>query len=230
MKERGPSSAVRIVIVDDHTLFRESLHRLLSAEQGLVVVGEYSSAAGLLAAIESGLAFEVALIDFDLSASGVRQESGLDLLRKLSTLSPDVHILMVTAGMTNAGSQRVIQEFKAGLFLKTEPIAELILAIQRTSRGEQWISSSAVLSLLATADLPGQQQMDLTELSSREQEVLRGVLEGLSNKEIGHRLDLSESLVKAVLQRLFERTGVRTRSQLVRIAIERQIIFGSSLG
>ncbi len=230
MKQAGETNTVRIVLVDDHTLFRESLHRLLSAEAGLEVVGEFSSASDLVHAVRTGLRFEVALIDFDLSAPGIKRETGLDLLRELATLYPDARTLLVTAGMTNAESERAIRHYKAGLFLKTEPIAELILAIQRTSRGEQWISSAVALSLLATNDAPRPEQVDLADLNTREQAVLRGVLEGLSNKEIGHRLDVSESLVKAILQRLFERTGVRTRSQLVRIAIERQIVFGSHTG
>jgi DNA-binding NarL/FixJ family response regulator len=69
----------------------------------------------------------------------------------------------------------------------------------------------------------GDNEQNKENLSRRESLVLRGVLEGLSNKEIGVRLALSESSVKAVLQKLFEKTGVRSRSQLVRYAIETQI-------
>ena len=212
----------RIVLVDDHTLFRESLQRLLNAEVRFEVVGDFASSEEALLALEKGLIFDVALVDHDLSASGPKRSTGLELLRTLSQRYPKARLLMVTAGMTDAESRRVVQELRAGLFLKTEPIAELLLAIQRTARGEQWVSSAAALSLLSTAQHTPQQPAPIAELSAREQDVLRGVLEGLSNKEIGHRLDLSESSVKAVLQKLFERIGVRTRSQLVRIAIEAQ--------
>ncbi len=214
--------ATRIIIVDDHTLFRESLQRLLNAETQFEVVGDFASSDEALQVFDNGLIFDVALVDHDLSASGPKKATGLELLRTLSLRFPKARLLMVTAGMTDAESRRVVQELKVGLFLKTEPIAELLLAIQRTARGEQWVSSAAALSLLSTGQHTQQQPAPIAELSAREQDVLRGVLEGLSNKEIGHRLDLSESSVKAVLQKLFERIGVRTRSQLVRIAIEAQ--------
>lgn len=212
----------KIIIVDDHTLFRESLQRLLNAEAHFKVVGDFASTEQAVQALNDGLGFDVALVDYDLSASGEKKATGLEFLRTLSQRRPKAQLLMVTAGMTDADSRRAVQELRAGLFLKTEPIAELLLAIQRTSRGEQWVSSAAALSFLSTDQQGRQQTAPIAELSAREQDVLRGVLEGLSNKEIGYRLDLSESSVKAVLQKLFERIGVRTRSQLVRIAIEAQ--------
>jgi DNA-binding NarL/FixJ family response regulator len=131
---------------------------------------------------------------------------------------------MVTAGMGTADLVRAVTELNAGIFLKTEPTVELMLAIQRTAQGERWISSRASLALLSSHELSavpegrGQEQ-----LSARESRVLRGVLEGQSNKEIGAQLEMTESSVKAVLQKLFERAGVRSRSQLVRYAIEAQI-------
>jgi len=118
--------------------------------------------------------------------------------------------------------RRTVRDLNAGIFLKTEPTAELMLAIQRTAKGERWISSGAALTMLSTGD--GEQNKG--NLSRRESSVLRGVLEGLSNKEIGVRLALTESSVKGVLQKLFEKTGVRSRSQLVRYAIETQIDLG----
>ena len=108
------------------------------------------------------------------------------------------------------------------LILKTESIAELLLGIEPAARGDRWVSSAAAPSLLAAGQHALQQSALIAKLSARKQDVLRGVLEGLSNEEIGQRLNLSESSVKAVLQKLFERIGVRTRSQLVRIAIEAQ--------
>ena len=214
----------RILIVDDHTLFRESLCRLLNGESTLRVVGEYASADPALRDLAAGLAFDVALIDYDLPASGGIPGSGLALCEAIATQHPTSRLLMVTAGMPAIETQYVIHTLKIGLFLKTEPIAELLLAIQRTAHGEQWLSSAAALSLLRAPE-PRSAQRGFNDLSSRERSVLRFVLEGLTNKEISHRLDISESVVKATLQRLFEHTGVRSRSQLVRIAIEQQVAF-----
>ena len=166
--------------------------------------------------------FDAALVDYELQ--GTILGNGLDLVRKVRVLRPEAHILMVTAGMGTADLMRAVTELNTGIFLKTEPTVELMLAIRRTAQGERWISSRASLALLAAGGLPPTQDRPAGEqLSVRESRVLRGVLEGQSNKEIGAQLEMTESSVKAVLQKLFERAGVRSRSQLVRYAIETQI-------
>ena len=208
---------IHVLLVDDHTLFREGLRRMLDAEPGLQISGDFATAEQALEAVRRNLRFDVALLDYELNLGGHDGANGLDLLESLRHLRPEARVLLVTAGMPFADLQRAVQDLGAGVFLKTEPIAELMLAIQRTARGERWISSGAALELLSK---PAKIARPREQMTEREALVLRGVLEGLSNKLIGARLDLSESAVKAVLQRLFEKTGVRSRSQLVRYAIE----------
>lgn len=222
MTLKSDREVLRIVLVDDHTLFRESLRRLLEGEPGVEICGDFANAEDALAAVDSGLEFDAALVDYDLQ--GTILGNGLDLVRKMRAVRPDARILMVTAGMGSKDLMKAVTELNAGIFLKTEPTAELMMAIRRTARGERWISSRASLALLAAGSLPGAQERSTAEpMSMRESRVLRGVLEGQSNKEIGAQLNLTESSVKAVLQKLFERAGVRSRSQLVRYAIETQI-------
>jgi DNA-binding NarL/FixJ family response regulator len=222
MTSKSNQQPTRLLLVDDHTLFRESLRRLLESEPGVKISGDFATAEDALAALREGLTFDAALIDYELQ--GAANDNGLDLVRRIRLLRPDAHVLMVTAGMGTADLVRAVTELNAGIFLKTEPTVELMLAIQRTAQGERWISSRASLALLSSHELSavpegrGQEQ-----LSARESRVLRGVLEGQSNKEIGAQLEMTESSVKAVLQKLFERAGVRSRSQLVRYAIEAQI-------
>ena len=222
MKGKGQREVIRLLLVDDHTLFRESLRRLLEGEAGVEISGDFASAEDALAALRAGLEFDAALVDYELGGSG--EGNGLDLVRKVRRLRPDARVLMVTAGMGSADLMRAVTELNTGIFLKTEPTVELMLAIQRTAKGERWISSRASLALIASGGLPvGTGRPVAERLSARESEVLRGVLEGQSNKEIGAQLEITESSVKAVLQKLFERAGVRSRSQLVRYAIETQI-------
>jgi len=219
MSEAAPT---QVLLVDDHTLFREGLRRMLDAEPGMRVCGDFASADEALEAVRRNLQFDVALLDYELSVlsiGGGMGTTGIDLLQSLRKLRPDARVLMVTAGMGISDLLRVVQELNTGIFLKTEPIAELMLAIERTVRGERWISSGAALEMLSAQNSPSPRTVRPV-MSERESAVLRGVLEGLGNKEIGARLDLSESAVKAVLQKLFEKTGVRSRSQLVRYAIE----------
>ena len=216
-------ATIRILLVDDHTLFREGLRRLLDSEAGVTVCADFESAADAMSGLARGVEFDVALVDYELTVSGGPATNGLDLLRQIRALHPSAKILFVTAGMNVGDLLTALKELNAGIFLKTEPIAELMLAIRRTAKGERWVSSGAALALASSHRTQADQAKLSDQLNERENLVLRGVLEGLSNKEIGARLDLTESSVKAVLQKLFEKTGVRSRSQLVRYAIEAQI-------
>ena len=211
---------LNILLIDDHTLFRESLRRLLEAEPGWLVSGEFSTAEAALAAVAGGLSCDLALIDYELEGTGPAARNGLDAARSLRQLRPRIPILIVTAGMTYSNLLHAVQDARLGVFLKNEPAAELLLAMRRTARGEQWISSGAALALI-NQQPSGATQPEL-QFAPRERTVLRSVLEGLTNKEIGAQLDISESAVKAVLQKLFEKAGVRSRSQLVRFAVELQ--------
>jgi DNA-binding NarL/FixJ family response regulator len=221
MKAKRSREVIRLLLVDDHTLFRESLRRLLEGEAGVEISGDFAHAEDALAAVREGLEFDAALVDYELEGTG--GSNGLDLVRKLRGLKPEARVLMVTAGMGSADLMKAVTDLGTGIFLKTEPTVELMLAIQRTAKGERWISSRASLALIASGGLPGAERPVAERLSERESGVLRGVLEGQSNKEIGAQLEMTESSVKAVLQKLFERAGVRSRSQLVRYAIETQI-------
>lgn len=129
-------------------------------------------------------------------------------------------VLMVTGGISDVVMLRALDNGACGVFLKSSPLAELIQAIRRVMQGETWIDPGLVKILIAGARQDSG-KANHESLSARERSVLRCVFEGLSNKEIGQQLDISEGSVKAALQQLFTRTGVRTRSQLVRIAVER---------
>jgi len=213
---------IRILLVDDHTLFREGLRRLLDGEPGVIVCGDFESAEAALAGLGRGLDFDVALVDYELTVAGGHATNGLDL--QIRALRPGAKVLFVTAGMNMADLVVAMKDLNAGIFLKTEPIAELMLAIQRTAKDERWVSSGVALALVENQQAKVDQEKQRHErLTERENLVLRAVLEGLGNKEIGVRIGMTESSVKAVLQKLFEKTGVRSRSQLVRYAIEAQI-------
>jgi DNA-binding NarL/FixJ family response regulator len=212
---------MNILLIDDHTLFRESLRRLLEAEPGWKVVGDYGESRTALAEIARGLTCDLALIDYELEGSGTSRNTGLDAAADLRRLRPGTPILMVTAGMEYGDLLHAVQVEKVGIFLKSEPAEELLVAMRRTIRGELWVSSGAAMAII-TQQTAAAQAPPETPFTPRERQVLSFVLEGLTNKEIAAQLDLSESAVKAVLQKLFEKAGVRSRSQLVRFAVELQ--------
>jgi DNA-binding NarL/FixJ family response regulator len=205
---------LRVLIVDDHTLFRESLSRLLEADTVCRIIGACSSVAEALQIVAKEQ-IDIVLLDYDLG-----EEPGIYFLNESRRHGFSGQILMVTGGMSDEVMLRALDNGASGIFLKNSPLAELMQAIRRVMQGEIWVDPGMVKVLIAGARRQGGESKQ-ESLSTRERNVLRCVFEGLSNKEIGQRLGISEGSVKAALQQLFARTGVRTRSQLVRIAVER---------
>jgi len=201
--------------VDDHSLFRESLSRLLEAEADFRIAGNCASAAEALAVLDRE-PVDVVLLDYDLG-----EEQGSSFLESAKKKGFQGHVLMVTAGMSDAGTLRALESGAAGVFLKHSPPTQLVEAIHKVVSGETWLDSRAVRSLVAGASGKSDEQRNTQPLTEREHAVLKGVFEGFSNKEIAGKLQISEGSVKAAMQQLFDKTGVRTRSQLVRIALER---------
>lgn len=208
-------SAIRILLLDDHVLFREGLSRLLAEEPGLQVEAQYSSGEEALAALAGGTEPDVVLLDFDLG-----EQTGFQFLERARAAGYGGKVLMVTAGMSPANTLKALEAGASGLFLKHAPPRELINAIRAVVRGEALLSTSALAGLFEAARREEARRPAPLQLSTRERAVLRGVFGGLANKEIAAKLGISEGYVKAVLQQLFGKTGVRTRAQLVRIALE----------
>ena len=209
------SSEIQILLIDDHSLFRESLSRLLQTEPDLHIVGTCASASEALALPQLN-EIDVVLLDYDLG-----HEQGTLFLDRARGLGFAGRILMVTAGMSDAVMLRALENGSSGVFLKHSPPSRLVDAIRKVVAGEVWLDPAVTRSIIAAATGNAAAPRRTQGLTQREQAVLKGVFEGLTNKEIGARLAISESSVKAVLQQLFEKTGVRTRSQLVRIALEK---------
>ena len=206
---------IRILLVDDHSLFRESLSRLLQAEADFRIAGNCASVAEALAVLDRE-PVDVVLLDYDLG-----EEQGSSFLDSAKKKGFQGRVLMVTAGMSDAGTLRALESGAAGVFLKHSPPTQLVEAIHKVVSGETWLDSRAVRSLVAGASGRSDEQRNTQPLTERERAVLKGVFEGFSNKEIAAKLEISEGSVKAAMQQLFDKTGVRTRSQLVRIALER---------
>jgi len=205
---------IRILLLDDHTLFRESLSRLLASEPDFDVIADCSSISEALEVVQRQ-PIDLVLLDHDLG-----QDRGLQFLARARQAGYSGRLLMVTAGMTGADSVEAVRSGVSGIFLKHSSPALLAEAIRKVLSGELWLDQRQIQSLVqASAVTP--EQTPQRPLTEREREVLRGVFEGLTNKEIAARLGVSESSVKASLQNLFQKTAVRTRSQLVRIALER---------
>ena len=201
----------RILLIDDHSLFREAIARLLGRETDFEIVGECATVDEGIAVLRSS-AVDVVLLDINL---GLQQGGAfLPLARDAGFKGK---ILVVTAGVSKLEAGRLVERGCAGIILKQEHPEVLIQRIREISLQN---GTAAVSPPLPEAlGMPGAEA--LPSFTSRERQVLRAVFAGQSNKEIAFKLGVSEPLVKAVLQQLFSKTGVRTRSQLVRVALER---------
>ena len=209
---------IKLLLLDDHSLFRESLSRLLRAERDFEVVADVHTPEEALAAVGK-LEVDVVLLDHDLG-----KQDGLGFLNTLKASRFAGKVLFVTAGMTDEETRFAFDRGAAGIFLKHSSPADLLTAIRRVAVGEQWLDPKTVQTRVSQKDEEGSADKSAGHASfnAREQAVLDEIFSGLANKEIAAKLNISEGYVKAVLQQLFAKTGVRTRSQLVRIALEAQ--------
>jgi two-component system, NarL family, nitrate/nitrite response regulator NarL len=205
---------IRLFVIDDHALFRESVARLLQAEPGFEVVGHFGSWTDALCILKSSENIHVVLLDLDLG-----QERGADFLDQLQTLHFEGKVLLVTASVNDSEVPVLIRKGIAGVFLKHGSPASLIQGIRDTVEGKAQFDQDMLRRALEHSAAPSEEQ-SRAKLTERERQVLSCVFEGLANKQIADRLQLSETTIKASLQQLFVKTGVRTRSQLVRIALE----------
>jgi len=204
---------IRLLLVDDHILFREGLARLLASEPDLEIVGQCSTSTEALQWLGRS-EVDVVLLDFDLG-----NEQGSHFISTAHHAGYAGKILMVTAGMNVAESSLAFKLGVSGIVLKHNSPCILASAIRLVAQGEMWVDQR-VIQQMADRFPQGNQQIISRTLTQREDQVLRGVFEGLTNKEIAAKLGVSEPAIKGTLQQLFQKTGVRTRSQLVRIALE----------
>jgi DNA-binding NarL/FixJ family response regulator len=199
---------IRALLVDDHALFRESLARILASEPDMEIqhCGSIREALSLLARQE----FDLVLLDHDLGNE--RASAFLPAARQAGFTG---RVLVVTAWVSETEARRLMRQGVSGIFRKEAPLEELTASIRAVAAGGRWDDPSS-----SRAEPAAEEPSSQLVFNERQRQVLRFVLEGLSNKEIAWRLQISESYVKAILQGLFQKTGVRTRGQLVRVAFE----------
>jgi two-component system, NarL family, nitrate/nitrite response regulator NarL len=204
-------NTIRALLIDDHALFRESVSEAL-AEPGFAIehCGTIQEGIHLLAERH----FDIVLLDHDL---GIQRASLF--LPAAREAGLDVRVLVVTAWISENEASRLLKQGVSGIFLKQAPLQELKEAIRITVGGGTFVDS-CFAQLTSRPKGRAGQQVASSMFSDRQKQVLRFVFEGLSNKEIAWRMQISESYVKAILQALFQKTGVRTRGQLVRVALE----------
>jgi DNA-binding NarL/FixJ family response regulator len=218
--------AVKVLVVDDHTLFRRGITDMLANEENLQVAGE---AADGLQAIEKAkeLAPDVILMDLNMPSCG-----GLDAIKALQAEMPEVNVLVLTVSESESDLFSAIKFGAKGYILKNTEPDELVHAILHVAQGGAIVSPLMATKLLdefkfkhitAGMKMESGDKAD-AELSSREWEVLQLVAEGASNKEIGDSLFISENTVRSHLRHIMDKLHLANRTEAAAYALKKGLI------
>lgn len=209
---------IRILVVDDHTLFRRGLMALLAREPAFDVVGDAADAGE---AQRRAQELQPDLILLDNHLPGVR---GVDALPSLREAAPAARVLMLTVSEDEQDLAAALKGGAAGYLLKTIDGDALASAIRRAMRGEHVVATEMTGKLVAAlkGDVPPAPPTPaaalLAQLSPRERDILRGIARGASNKEIGAELGIAETTVKIHVQHVLRKLDVSTRVQAAVLA------------
>ena len=219
MDKHDPS--VRIVIADDHTIFRDGLRRLLEAEPELEVVGEAADGAEAVTQTRR-LTPDILLLDLAMP-----RVPGMDALRELSSADEALKtkIIVLTAAVERLQIVQALQMGARGVVMKEAATQLLMKAIRTVMSGQYWIGREAVGDIVdfMRTNASGEKPPRNFGLTKREMEILAAIVAGLSNKEIARRFTLSEDTVKHHLTNIFDKVGVASRLELALFAINNHL-------
>lgn len=214
---------IRVVVADDHTVFRAGLKLLLNAEPDLKVVGEASDGDETVARVTE-LAPDVLLLDIAMP-----KFSGIEVIRKIKEVGLPVAILILTMYEDEGYLNEALKAGAMGYIPKKSAESELISAIRAVHQGEYFVHSSLTASLLKkvihnspTDDNPPRDSYQ--RLSRREMEVLKLVVQGYTNKQIANQLFLNVKTVDSYKARVMEKLNLRGRAALLRYALDHDLI------
>jgi DNA-binding NarL/FixJ family response regulator len=201
------TTPVRVVVADDHPLLRDGVARTLEESGLFAIVGQCGSADEAIRLAQS-LRPDILLLDISMPGSG------LAAARRVGETAPDVKIVMLTVSEAGDDIMAALRSGAKGYVLKGVGSATLVEILTSIAKGESYVSPSLAARLLTEMRIGGRNtQNPLADLTRREEEILRLVAEGLSNKEVGLKLDLQEKTVKHHMTRILNKLQVRNRTE-----------------
>lgn len=212
---------IRIVIADDHPLFRKGLKSLLDAEPGFRVVGEAGNG-GEAVLLSRSLQPDVLLLD--LAMPGI---SGLEALGELATAPCTVKTLVLTAAIEKPDIVKALQLGAAGVVLKSSAPELLFKSVRSVMDGQHWIGRESVSDLvqaLRSCAEPTPPVRPRFGLTARELEITSAVVSGFSNREIAEKFVLSQDTVKHHLTNIFDKVGASNRLELALFAVHHGLL------
>jgi DNA-binding NarL/FixJ family response regulator len=212
-------SSIRVVLADDHTLFRAGIRSLLNELESIQVVGEASNGHAALQLIEAHHP-DIALLDI-----GMPELSGLEVAARLAAAATPVRVIILSMHANEEYVLRALQAGAAGYMLKDADSSELSLAIKAAMRGEIYLSPAISRQIVAGyVQRTGAGDDPLGRLSARQRETLRLIAEGRSTQEIAAQLQISVKTVEKHRAQLMERLEIYDIAGLVRYAIRVRLI------
>ncbi|MEM7415265.1 MAG: response regulator transcription factor [Gemmatimonadota bacterium] len=205
---------IRILLVDDHAMFRAGIRALIEAEPRLEVVGEAASGDE---AVDRVRELKPDVVVMDLSMPG---SNGLEATRRIRALGVETNILVLTVHAEEEYLVPVVEAGASGYLTKTSADTDLLEAIRMVARGQVYLPPKAATLLLRRyQQAEGDTGPGLDDLSAREQEVLGLTAEGYSSREIGEKLFISPKTVDTYRARIMQKLGLSHRSEVVRFAL-----------
>ncbi len=205
----------RIVIADDHPIFRDGLKRLLESEAGFAVVGECADGLEAVAAVNR-LQPDVLLLDVAMPNGG-----GMDALKELGHSAS--RIILLTAAIEAREVLQAIKLGAKGLILKDAATRQLIDGIHRVMEGKFVMDADVTDDLAAAIQRHESRSTQRYGLTAREREIVAAIAAGEANKDIAARLSISPQTVKHHLTNIFDKTGISTRLELALLAIRENL-------
>jgi two-component system, NarL family, nitrate/nitrite response regulator NarL len=215
--------SVRILIADDHPVFRHGLRALLQAEPGMEVVGEAVDGAE---AVRMARELKPDVLTLNLAAEEV---SGSEVLQQVANFSPPVRTILLTRAANRQQIVQALQLGARGVVLRDAPTQAVIKSIRAVMAGEYWIARENISDLVhvlraSQKRAPKEKKQRNRRLTARELEVVSAVVAGYTNKDIAQKFSLSEDTVKHHLTNIFDKLGVSSRLELAILAISRGIV------
>jgi len=208
---------IRVLLVDDHTLFRSGIKSLLQRNDDFEVVGEAGDG---LEGIKRARSLKPDVVLLDLHMPGV---SGLEAVKVMSEEIPDVHVLMLTVSEDAQDLMDALRAGASGYLLKNIETDTLIDAIRRAANGDSVVSQQMTAKLIQGVRSPVKADAAVVErdkFSPRERDIMASLALSESNKEIARKLDLAESTVKIHVQNIFKKLNMTSRVQVALYAVE----------
>lgn len=204
------AAPIRVLIADDHLLFRDGLAVLLQRQPGIAVVAVAADGAEALESCRATLP-DVVLVDLRMPGT-----DGIAVISALRAACPEVRAIVLSGFDADDDVVQAIRAGARGYLLKTTYPAELAEAITAVHRGDTWLPPAVAAKLASNVGRP--------RLTNRQGQVLALIAEGLTNEQIGQRLTIVEGTVKAHVKSILEKLGARDRTQALCIALQRGLV------